>query len=141
MSVIVHAIAGLIAFIFENFGDSILCRLVVRAPFGSRSERPAKRHPPSRCLRVITRAAWPVRAERAKKSGRESRSSLIVRTEGFEPPVSAFGGPRVIQLRYVRAPVFFGHRPWKASKSGSRYFGSSGESGAVVGMCLKRSSL
>ncbi len=28
--------------------------------------------------------------------------SNFVRTEGFEPPVSAFGGPRVIQLRYVR---------------------------------------
>ena len=26
----------------------------------------------------------------------------MVRPEGFEPPVSAFGGPRVIQLRYGR---------------------------------------
>jgi hypothetical protein len=26
----------------------------------------------------------------------------IVRPEGFEPPISAFGGPRVIQLRYGR---------------------------------------
>ncbi len=51
----------------------------------------------------------------------------FVRTEGFEPPVSAFGGPRVIQLRYVRAL--------------RRYFGSSGERGAVVGRCLNRSSL
>ena len=26
----------------------------------------------------------------------------LVRPEGFEPPISAFGGPRVIQLRYGR---------------------------------------
>ncbi len=28
-----------------------------------------------------------------------------MRPEGFEPPVSAFGGPRVIQLRYGRVKV------------------------------------
>ncbi len=28
-----------------------------------------------------------------------------MRPEGFEPPISAFGGPRVIQLRYGRTIV------------------------------------
>ena len=31
-----------------------------------------------------------------------SGNPYIVRPEGFEPPISAFGGPRVIQLRYGR---------------------------------------
>ncbi len=67
-------------------------------------------------------------SEMKKKAAKRSAASLyFVRTEGFEPPVSAFGGPRVIQLRYVRAL--------------RRYFGSSGERGAVVGRCLNRSSL
>ena len=39
-----------------------------------------------------------------KRSRREidGFAFVFVRPEGFEPPVSAFGGPRVIQLRYGR---------------------------------------
>ncbi len=50
-----------------------------------------------------------------KKAAQRAAGFLrfIVRPEGFEPPISAFGGPRVIQLRYGRKDAllrFFGRQ-------------------------------
>ncbi len=67
------------------------------------------------------------RKQRGRPIAQAALFERFVRSEGFEPPISAFGGPRVIQLRYERVLT--------------AYFGSSGEMGAAVGMCLNRSSL
>ena len=63
-----------------------------------------------------------------------------MRLEGFEPPVSSFGGKHVIQLRYRREEVVTA-RIALGSVVPS-YLGSSGiGAGDAVGRCLKRSSL